>query len=117
MIPNTVAANFALSPDQVERLATAFAGRLAVLLTGKQWEGMRKRNALSSYAWPVCASHDYMDANDVMAAAFVNVMGRGFALRSDVEAGRATEAQHATDLALWNAAWTYAKGRYLTAEA
>jgi len=99
------------------QLGTAFAGRLAEHLSGDEWTEMRRRNAAleAGGAFLACASHDFLDANDVMDAAFKWVVGRAMVLGSDVEAGRGTEAQARADLDLCNAAWTWARAAYLTA--
>jgi hypothetical protein len=46
-----------------------------------------------------CATHAFCDPNEVMAEAFVAVVGRSVDVHSDA------------DLALWNSAWTFAKHR------
>lgn len=87
-------------PLRTARLADTFASMLRDHLSPEQWEEMREKNATARYADPVCASHDYCDANDVMAAACRRVR-----VSLTTEAGRAA----------WNAAWPLAKRHYLTA--
>lgn len=107
-----------------ERIAKAFADILGDWLTANQWAEMLAKNASPAYGGPVCASHDYCDSNMAMAEAFESVMGRepasSFETHYDATAGEhvadnpAEEAQCTADSALWNAAWTIAKPRYLT---
>lgn len=82
-------------------LALAFVMLLHADLSAEQWQEMRRRNA--TYGAGVCASHDFCDANMVMAPAFEEVMGREIDLQSD------------SDLALWSQAWDIAKTEHLTA--
>ena len=53
-----------------EALACGFAKRLAVLLSAEEWRDMRVRNRTVPAG--VCASHDFIDANMVMFAAWEN---------------------------------------------
>jgi hypothetical protein len=46
----------------------------------------------------VCHSHDYCDANEIMAATWLNLQGEDF------------NGQYNSDVTLWNAAWDHAKG-------
>lgn len=86
------------------RLASRFAFNLQTELTPAQWDEMLRRNTLSDYAGPVCASHDFCDANMTMAEAFRAIMGREIDHQSD------------DDSATWSAAWDIAKRDYLTAK-
>lgn len=89
-------------------LAKAFVDELESDLTPEQWVEMRRRNALPDYAGPVCASHDFCDANMPMDSAFTRIMGRD-ALPDN------SEGMADADCALWSSAWNIAKARYLTA--
>jgi hypothetical protein len=77
------------------RIAQAFAETLKKDLEPRQFAEMKKRNL--TYGEGICASHDFCDANMMMAAAFKEVTGR--------EADVATDA----DTALWNQAWDLAR--------
>lgn len=85
--------------DNVNRLAHAFATALRATLSPTEMADVLQRNASGEYDG-ACASHDFCDANLVMADAFRDVMGRDI-LRDD---GPPTDA----DCTLWNAAWTKA---------
>lgn len=86
-------------------IAHAFAGVLKEWANPDQWRQMRADNATPDYAGDMCASHDFCDANMAMHAAFLAVLKR----EPDV-VGEAP-----TDLDLWDAAWSVARARYLTA--
>jgi hypothetical protein len=92
---------------QAERLARAFRDVLSTWLTHAQWLEMQRRNVSNGFL--ICASHDFCDANEAMAMAFLQTMGR------DILPDDAKEMAEA-DMALWNAAWDIAKRRYLTAK-
>lgn len=93
------------------RIARAFAQRLRAALTPDQWEATRGRNATPEYAGASgpCASHDYCDANDYMAEAFAEIMGRDILPDNG-------EGMTDSDCALWNQAWQIAKRDHLTGE-
>lgn len=82
-------------------LAAVFAAALAEALSAEDWQEMRRRNATADYPAAVCASHDFCDANDVMAEAFKRVTGHSPRPWSD------------DDSALWSRAWLAAKRDYL----
>lgn len=88
--------------SDIDRLATEFIELLRGALTEAQWEEMRRRNATPEYA-NSCASHDFVDANMVMAEAFYNVFGRHI------------NAISSRDSLIWGMAWDIAKARTLTA--
>lgn len=77
-------------------LAYAFSRLLRAEL-GDEIETVIARNQTPAYAGNICASHDFCDANEVMAAAFQEVTGREIDLQSDADSG------------LWSAAWKLAK--------
>ena len=64
---------------------------------------------MPNYDYGSCASHDFCDANIVMADAFEQHAGRPVWLPCDAEEGTCTEAECDADLALWNDAWGIAK--------
>lgn len=66
------------------------------------WSEIRRLNATAGYA-KSCATHDFLDANVPMAAAFESVMGRPF------------DADEDADVSLWNMAWEIARAERLTA--
>lgn len=78
------------------RLATTFARELLAEIGAGNLQVVRNRNASPYYAG-CCASHDFCDANMVMAAAWIATAGREFDMDSDA------------DVASWNAAWGIAK--------
>jgi len=90
----------------VEALACAFARGLALELTPAQWQDMRLRNRVAQQG--TCASHDFVDANTVMLAAWE--AERGHPLLPTAE-----PAIFEDDLARVNAAWKIATAHYLTA--
>jgi hypothetical protein len=86
------------SPDV--RLAGEFSKRLKDALTYSQMIEVLKRNAKAT-GESVCASHDFIDANEVMNEAFFYALGR-YPLMTDDDMQR-------PDADLWNAAWIRAK--------
>lgn len=90
-----------------DRLAAAFVLQLWQDIGADNMWQVRARNASPAYAWPVCASHDFCDANETMAAAFLQVMGRPILPEDD-------SGMSDSDCALWGDAWQKAKAEYLT---
>lgn len=87
-------------------IAQAFVAELRSQLTPEEFAQVRRENAEPEYATShACASHDVLDANMVMDAAFRDL---GLSTENLGEDTRGT--------ALWNAAWEIAKKRHLTAE-
>ncbi len=78
----------------VKKLARAFSKRLRRVLTPAEMREVIERN--KSAPPGVCASHDFCDANEVMADAFKDVYGRAVNPRRNVECG------------VWNDAWNLA---------
>lgn len=76
------------------QLAKSFDSHLRAALTPEQYLAVRIRNALDTSPPGTCASHDLIDANMVMAAAFLE------------QVGREVNAQDPVDAALWGEAWT-----------
>lgn len=96
----------ALRHIAIETLACAFAHGLAEQLDPDEWRQMRLRN--QTIAAGVCASHDFLDANMVMLAAWQ-------ATRPPAIVGNGDADALGTDLAHVNAAWGVATRYYLTA--
>lgn len=88
--------------DKTAELALAFAGGLKSGLSAEQLAEVRRLNATFEYRH-CCASHDFTDANMIMAAAFIDVIGRG-----------TTASEY--DVRLWNLAWHLARRTALTAK-
>lgn len=78
----------------VEGIAGSFVSRLQAQMTAQQFAEMQNLNAVADSG--ICHSHDYCDANEVMADAFTNWTGREVDTTND------------DDRALWSAAWAYA---------
>jgi hypothetical protein len=81
--------------QQIGKLAMQFSRELHGQLTSKQMREVLRRNREEA-STDICHSHDFLDANEVMYAAWKQVIGR------DTDFGDA-------DTALWNAAWDLAK--------
>lgn len=75
------------------RLAESFAELLEEALSPVRYERVLRLNAKDS-DFRICHSHDFCDANEVMAEAFKRTTGAEIDLQSD------------EDNALWNAAWS-----------
>jgi len=73
-------------------IAARFVTLLRAMLTPQQFSEMQNLNATADAG--ICHSHDYCDANMVMAAAFAQIVGR--------------ESNLESDNFLWSAAWAYA---------
>jgi hypothetical protein len=84
------------TPPLPADLARAFTRRLARQLSPWQIQRVRARNRRETHPF-TCHSHDFCDANDVMAAAFRTLTGR------------TVNTQTGADRALWNAAWALAR--------
>lgn len=76
----------------VERLADRFARRLRASVTFAEYREIRRRNRIETDPH-VCASHDFIDANEVMADAWADVIGTPIDPDDDEQA------------ATWSAAW------------
>lgn len=81
--------------EKAARLAVLFATVLGAWLEPEEFAEMRARNAKRDDA-NVCHSHDFCDANEAMAAAWVHAFDCGPDMASD------------DDTALWNQAWQMA---------
>lgn len=84
-----------------------FSTALKEQLTPAQFAEMKRLNATADYASGCCASHNFCDANMVMAPAFEEIMGRALiAENSDVGM---TDA----DCRIVNAAWDSARHHFI----
>jgi hypothetical protein len=83
--------------NPVEKLSNEFTNLLNAVLDEGEMEEIRSRTDPGSSA---CVTHDYLDSNEVMAAAFENVFGR------EIDPGSQEDAD------LWNKAWSLSKKRY-----
>ena len=77
----------------MEKLAEEFS-RLVREELAEHLDEIIERNR-TLFAKSCCATHDFCDANMLMAAAFEEVVGRRIDIHSD------------DDCALWNAAWYF----------
>jgi hypothetical protein len=93
---------------EATNIGEAFAAHLKMELSSDGMAEVRALNATPAYA-DCCASHDFLDANEVMLTAFQDIMGRDAAFLD----GEGAEAD--ADEALWNAAWDYARAKHLVA--
>lgn len=89
-------------------LALAFAAELREQMTTQCMATIVARNETPEYL-DFCASHDFCDANMVMATAFKKVFARDPLTSIDTESGAASEESLAVDTAVWNKAWNWAK--------
>ena len=83
------------------KLARAFGSDMQAALSPRQFRTMCDANKAEPEDSGVCHSHDYVDANMVMLAAFEATFGREPAFLSD--------SNKTVDLVLWNDAWAIAK--------
>lgn len=81
-------------------VADAFARLLRAVLSSAEFDEMKRLNETAEYADGCCASQNYLDANEVMAAAFEETFGRPFDF-SDA------------DVDLWNASWNVARAKHI----
>jgi hypothetical protein len=79
-----------------DTIAERFASYLQAEI-GDNFDEVCRRNATADYQGGCCASHDFCDANMVMAAAFEKAVGREF------------DFDNPADTDLWNAAWDRAR--------
>lgn len=88
--------------DKVLRLATAFSRNIRAALEPEELQEAVVRNLAESSAG-VCHTHDFLDANMIMDAAFSEAFGRE---REDEDPETGEEPE---DFAIWSAAWMLAK--------
>ncbi len=86
-----------------EAVAKTFARIVRESFDKDQMVEVNARNATPEYE-SCCATHDFCDANELMAEAFVEILGRD------------PEVCDEADCLVWNKAWTLAKenGFYVT---
>jgi hypothetical protein len=82
---------------QTEQVARRFAALLRETLTPVEVGEVVIRNRQNDYV-DCCASHDFCDANEVMARAIADVTGRE------------VDVQDEGQRLLWNEAWDMARG-------
>lgn len=97
-----------VSNKKTEQLAREFSNLLRKELTAEEMRKVIADNEASKDP-ATCASHDYIDANIVMAEAFKKVVGRKVTMPSDVEKNTKLGDREDEDLALWESAWDMAK--------
>ncbi len=95
------------SHEQMIAIVNAFVDLVHEATAEEEFAEIKRLNATPEYA-DCCATHNFFDANMLMADAFERVMGR------EIELGEETESSR-DDHALWNAAWNQAKLGWLTA--
>ncbi len=98
------------TPENADKLATAFVKTLTEWLTAKELTKVRIDNARFRERGDalVCASHDVCDANMAMLEAFRATFDRAPYCADDVDAGTCTDAEVETECALWCEAWALA---------
>lgn len=90
-----------VSANNPETVAREFARLLRKEIGAKNFNQVRKLNAMPDYNYgSCCASHEFCDANMVMLAAFENL-------------GFTPDFENDQHVELWNSAWDVAKRRYL----
>jgi hypothetical protein len=92
------------TPEQTAHaVAQAFVRHITEALTPEELAQVRNRNVTNPPG--CCATHDFLDANMVMDAAFAEVCGRS-ALSHEPDS-----AEEQAALAVWNTAWPIAKAQ------
>lgn len=92
------------------RLAAAFAREVRNTLTEAQLADVNRTNAPDS---PICATHVYCDANDLMISAFAEVVGRDpHSAASQEENPALTDADLQADANMMNEAWSLARAAH-----
>lgn len=85
--------------ETTKQLGEVFTQYLRREIGPQRFTEVVRRNAVEQSP-SVCHSHDFIDANEVMAEAFRAVIGREIDLQSDA------------DCALWSDAWAVAKASW-----
>lgn len=83
--------------EQYQQLANAFSKNLQDCLSTDELNDIRAKNETPEYSGGVCATHDYLDANELMSEAFTGITGRQM------------DPLNAVDVELWSKAWQAAK--------
>lgn len=94
-------------PGTDELIAYEFSGNLINILTGFQMQELVERTKIDRQPG-ICHSHDYCDANIVMAGAFEAIVGRAPYYAPAGSSHEDSQTEDA-DTSLWNRAWTLAK--------
>lgn len=89
-------------------LAKAFSRMLSSTLDSESLAQVAASNGTAAYTG-ACATHDFVDANELMVQAFNEVHGRDPILASDVESDTACANQEVADTRLISAAWNMAR--------
>ena len=92
--------------DQVDKIAARFAEVLRSWLNEREFKEMVRKNTTPAYGYPICASHDYCDANMAMMEAFESVVGHNIIPHGD---GEITEE----NMKIWADAWDRARDLYI----
>jgi hypothetical protein len=95
--------------DYSPELGKRFVTILEEWLTPEEFETVRTRNDAREPG--VCHSHDFCDANEAMAQACIDVLGRHPRVIDDRPA---SDGEHEADNLLWNRAWDWAIDHYLS---
>lgn len=101
-----------LQVSKAGEIAFRFAQILKEQLSPETFAEMKAKNEDPGQTAGVCASHDYVDANEVMLEAFKTVMGRQPLLHSDNETIAEIDARDA-DWSMMAKAWDLARGLYI----
>lgn len=75
-----------MTDDVINDLARAFDRHLRQAVTVEEYAEILHRNKQEPADSPVCHSHDFVDANMIMDAAFQDVFGHTSAADSDTDA-------------------------------
>lgn len=86
-------------------LARYFGELLQTEIVPADFAELTKRNAMHDPFSPVCLSHDYCDANVIMANAWEQMFGGPFPLAGDDGRNGPTD----TDMDIWDEAWAIAR--------
>jgi len=84
----------------IQFLAGQFADLIHDNMTPEQFEEIKRLNRTEYAGGEICATHDFIDANEVMEAAFKQAFGRS------------PDGDY--DMQLWNKAWDAAKKGWLS---
>ena len=90
--------------DTAQKIAIAFSREIRDCTTESQLAEINRRNASEEWG---CATHDFMDANEQMHAAFIRATGRD---------PLGEHGMTDSDIRLWNEAWEIARAARFTLE-
>jgi predicted NBD/HSP70 family sugar kinase len=83
--------------DLITALAIEFSRGINRYLTPDQLAEAIAKNQTPDYNEGICATHDYIDANEVMSEAFTTITGKEVDVQNDI------------DRDLWSKAWSLSK--------